>query len=214
MKRHNEIDAFILAGGASSRMGRAKSLLEIDGVPLIVRTIQLVESLVNQVIVVGPLALYESLGVRAIHDQNFGMPVQEGETLGPLAGIATALSNTQSRWNLILASDLPYLTPEWLGWLLSRAERSAAQVVLPQTLRGLEPLAAVYRVECAQLVVESLRRGVRKVTEALTPLSLEIVNESEWKDLDPAGTVLNNMNTPAHYEVARVSLEFTPRRQP
>ena len=56
----------------------------------------------------------------------------DGQAQGPLAGIVTALSNSSAERNLILACDLPYLTTEWLDWLLSKAVLSAAQAVLPK----------------------------------------------------------------------------------
>jgi len=118
-------------------------------------------------------------------------------------GIATALRAAKSPWNLILACDLPYLTSEWLDWLLSRAVHSAAQIVMPRTSRGLEPLAAVYRRECAASIVAALERGIRKVTDAMAEFQTECLLESDWSELDPDGRVLRNMNAPADYEEAR-----------
>ena len=53
MKRYEQVAGMILAGGLSLRMGRDKALLEIGGVPLLVRTARLVEPLVDGVTVVG-----------------------------------------------------------------------------------------------------------------------------------------------------------------
>jgi molybdopterin-guanine dinucleotide biosynthesis protein A len=74
---------------------------------------------------------------------------------------------------------------------------------MPQTAHGVEPLAALYRRGCATLIAASLRRGVRKITEALTGLRIELIDSAEWHDVDPHGHVLTNMNTPADYEEAQ-----------
>jgi molybdopterin-guanine dinucleotide biosynthesis protein A len=125
----------------------------------------------------------------------------------PLVGIATALHATNSPWNLILACDLPYLTADWVDWLLARAANSSAQIVMPRTSRGLEPLAAVYRRECAESIGAALERGVRKVTDAMTKFCMEQISENDWKLCDPHDRVLRNMNTPSDYEEARTLLE-------
>ncbi|MGH9680537.1 MAG: molybdenum cofactor guanylyltransferase, partial [Candidatus Acidiferrales bacterium] len=95
------------------------------------------------------------------------------------------------------------LTPAWVDWLLARAVGSGAQIVMPRTSGGLEPLAAVYRRECGPQVAAALRRGVRKVTEAMAEFRMDCPSESEWKMHDPDGRVLRNMNAPADYEEAR-----------
>jgi molybdopterin-guanine dinucleotide biosynthesis protein A len=207
MKRYNQISAFILSGGASSRMGKEKGLLEFGGEPLIVRTARLLEPLVAAITVVGSPERYRSLGLSAVADMVCGIPNENGGIQGPLAGIATALSVTGTTWNLILACDLPYLTAEWLDWLLARAMLSGKEIVMPRTSRGLEPLAAVYRRECAPRIVASLGRGIRKVTEAMQEFRIEFVTEQEWRGFDPDGKILRNMNTPADYEEARRCLE-------
>lgn len=203
MERYDKISAFILAGGCSSRMGKDKGLLELGGQPLIVRTAHLLDPLVSAVTVVGSPERYAPLGLHAIADVNFDVLEGKGAALGPLAGIATALHSTETTWNLILACDLPYLTAEWLDWLMARAMESEKQIVMPRTSRGLEPLAAIYRRECATRLVASLARGVRKVAEAMEQFSVDMVSDSDWRHVDPEGRTLLNMNVPADYEDAR-----------
>jgi molybdopterin-guanine dinucleotide biosynthesis protein A len=207
VKRHYQVAAFILAGGVSSRMGQEKGLLEFGGEPLIVRTARLIEPLVTEVTVVGSPERYGALGPRAIADQNLGGREGKEAMRVPLVGIATALSATKVPWNLILACDLPYLTAEWLDWLVGRAVDSDAQIVMPRTSGGFEPLAAVYRRECAAPIVAALERGVRKVTDAMAEFRMECLSESEWNKHDPESRVLRNMNTPSDYIEARKWLE-------
>ena len=108
MNATKQLASFILAGGESSRMGSNKALLELGGVPLIVRTARLVESASSAPTVVGSPEIYAALGLRTIRDDWPGA--------GPLGGIATALRASESPWNLIVACDLPYLTKPWLEY--------------------------------------------------------------------------------------------------
>ena len=203
MKRRRQVAAFILAGGASSRMGRDKGLLDFGGVPLIVHTARLIEPLVACVTVVGSPRRYAAMGLRAIADRDTAGQGSKKIRRGPLAGIATALAATRSSWNLIVACDLPYLSGAWLDWLLSRAIQSRGQVVIPRTGRGLEPLAAVYRRECGAPIASALARGARKVTDVIAELRMDVVYQREWRRLDPRALVLKNMNTPRDYDEAR-----------
>jgi molybdenum cofactor guanylyltransferase len=200
VKRYRQVAGFILAGGASSRMGRDKGLLNFGGVPLIVHTAQLLEPLVAEVTVVGSPSRYAQFGLRTIGDDARG---QDGTGCGPLAGIATALAATRAQWNLIIACDLPYLSAEWLEWLLSRTLRSRAGAIVPRTERSIEPLAAVYRRECGEQVTAALARGVRKVSEAIAELRVDFVEPRQWRRIDRSEMILRNMNAPEDYEKAQ-----------
>jgi molybdopterin-guanine dinucleotide biosynthesis protein A len=184
-------------------MRRDKGLLDLGGVPLIVHTARVIEPLVACVTVVGAPRRYAAMGLRAIPDHDAAGHGSKGTRRGPLAGIATALAATRLPWNLIVACDLPYLSVAWLDWLLSRAVRSRGQIVIPRSGRGLEPLAAVYRRECGAAVAAALARGARKVTEVIEELRIDVVDESEWRRIDPRALVLKNMNTPRDYDEAR-----------
>jgi len=188
-------------------MGKAKGLLEFGGEPLILRIARTIEPLVSSVMAVGPSERYAALGLQAIEDQQFGIAGERGKSPGPLTGIASALSASRTDWNLILACDLPYLTRDWLDWLLARTTVSNGQIIMPRTEGGSEPLAAVYRRECAEPIIAALHRGVRKVTDATEQLCTEFVTEREWHHIDPDGRVLRNMNDPEDYEEARKWLQ-------
>ena len=195
------IAGFILAGGESSRMGVDKGLLEIAGVPMIARAARLVESVVGSpVVVVGTPEKYRGLGLPAIADDWPGC--------GPLGGIATALRASDAEWNLIVACDLPYLTREWLEYLLQRARDSAEEAVVARNLtpanrRGAEPLCAMYQKGSEPELRRALERGVRKVTDGLAELRVEMIEPAKWKGFDSDGLLFKNVNTPADYEQAK-----------
>jgi molybdenum cofactor guanylyltransferase len=203
-----ELAGYILAGGASSRFGHDKALIEVDSKRMLARAIQLLESVTKNVKVIGSPPKYASFGAEVVSDR------WPGE--GPLGGIVTALlasgnSNPQSEWNLILSCDMPFLTADWLGYLAEQARKSSAQAVYPQSAHGPEPLCACYRTDAGPALQEVFERGVRKVTDALKQVRTEVLDEVHWKRFDSAGRLFWNMNTPADYEEARRILEMEKR---
>lgn len=192
------VGGFVLAGGESSRMGCDKALLELDSVPLVVRTARLVESVAETPTIVGAPGQLGALGFKVIGDEWPGA--------GPLGGIATALHVSNAPWNLIVACDLPYLTEAWLGDLIARALRSTADAVVPMNERGAEPLCAVYHKKCEAAIRTALELGTRKVTDGLAGLRVEKIEPAEWKVFDSGGLLFKNMNSPADYEEAKARL--------
>jgi molybdopterin-guanine dinucleotide biosynthesis protein A len=136
---------------------------------------------------------------------------------GPLGGIATALRVSSAEWSLIVACDLPYLTREWLEFLIRRALRSDADAVVPMNERGAEPLCAMYRKRAEGAIRAALDRGTRKVTDGLADVRIEFIEPGEWKGFDSDGLLFKNMNSPADYEeakaqLAKVQFEGRPKR--
>jgi len=193
------VAGFVLAGGASSRMGRAKAMLEIGGEPLIVRTARLVEAVAGSATIVRGGREYENLGLRVIEADVAGA--------GPLGGIATALRVSEAPWNLILACDLPYLTREWLEFVVKRALESQADALIPMNVLGAEPLCALYHKCGEPLIRTAIEHGVRKVTDGLNYLRVEAIGPAEWKAFDSEGLLFKNMNSPEDYDEAKAKLE-------
>lgn len=193
-------EAFILAGGASSRMGSEKAWLQFGGVPMVIRLADLLDKVAGQVTLIAPPNQFAELPLRVFADDEPG--------LGPLGGIATALRVSRAEWNLVTGCDLPFLTREWLAFLVERACKSKADAVLPQGAQGhFEPLCAMYRTSGHASIADALRRGVRKVTDGLATLAVEPIGVEEWKPFDSRGLLFKNMNAPEDYEQARAILE-------
>jgi molybdenum cofactor guanylyltransferase len=176
MARGEAVGAFILAGGKSSRMGRPKALLPFAGKPLVAHVAGLAKFVADTPIIVGLVEQCSGLGFRAIAD--------ERPRTGPLGGIFTALRATEREWNLILGCDLPFLTREWLEFLVSRTRDSSADVMIPVNERGYEPLCAMYRKRAQKGIGAALDRGVRKITDGLAELTLARIEPAEWKRFD------------------------------
>jgi molybdopterin-guanine dinucleotide biosynthesis protein A len=189
---------FVLAGGASSRMGRNKAFLMLSGRTLIEIVTSAVREAVGNVTIVGPPEVYQHLGIPVIPDRT--------AHAGPLAGIETALSHTTAAgnlpdWNLIVACDMPNVTPTVLRRILAEAQAHPdAACILPcSCVTGFsltEPLCAAYHKRILPVISQALAEGIRKVTDALPKESIHYLPMTN----DPA---FQNINTPDEW--SRVS---------
>jgi molybdenum cofactor guanylyltransferase len=199
-----QIVAYVLAGGGSTRFGRDKALVELAGKPMLARMIELTREVSVKVRVVAAPGKYADFGTEIVADQ------WPGE--GPLGGIVTALANTWEHepaceWNIIVSCDMPFLSPDWMAYLAARATKSAAQVVVPHSSHGPEPLCACWRTDAVATLRPAFESGLRKVTQGISLLRAEVLDERDWKRFDSAGRLFWNMNTAADYEEARRIVE-------
>jgi molybdenum cofactor guanylyltransferase len=199
MVKFPQTEAFILAGGQSSRMGRDKALLEIGSSTLIERAAALCAPLVSSVTLVGDSQRYSRFGLPTLADRWPGA--------GPLGAIATALAAAHQSWCLVLACDMPNVTSPWLEWLLARSTDSSADAIIAETDRGVEPLCAVYRAACASTLAAALDSGTRKVTDGLARLNVEHIAENVWQKFSPDGDLFQNLNSWEDYLSAKKLLE-------
>jgi molybdopterin-guanine dinucleotide biosynthesis protein A len=201
------VRGYVLAGGGSTRFGQDKALAEIGGTPMLTRMCELLAAATSEVRVVAAPGKYASLGIEIVADR------WPGE--GPLGGIITALQHAeandpQCHWNLMVSCDMPFLTREWIAFLAQRSVASEAQVVLPRSHHGLEPLCACYKTNGAAALEAAFEAGVRKVTQALQQVKTEVLDEADWKRFDSDGRLFWNMNTPVEYEEAKRILKAEP----
>jgi len=105
------IPGYILAGGASVRMGEDKALLKLNGIPLATKIANtLLRGGCSSITLVGRQPALQTLGFRTISEseQNFH----------PLYGVAKALQDTQSTTVLIAPCDLISLPSEAIQRLI------------------------------------------------------------------------------------------------
>ena len=192
-------EGFVLAGGRSSRMGRDKALIEIDGIRLVNRAAQVVNEAAGSATLIGDPEKYGGLG-HPVHQDIF-------TGCGPLAGIHAALSVSRADWNLVLACDMPEVGPAFLIQMLERAEQGRQDCLLPAGESGRpEPLCAVYHRRVLPAIERALNDGVRKVLDGLAGLRVEVFPVS-------GPGPFRNINTPAEWsEYTRAQTDKTRDR--
>lgn len=195
---------FVQSGGGSKRFGTDKALAQFNGKTMLQRTGGLLAGVCDDVTIVAPAGKYADAPWPLVTDR------WPGE--GPLGGILTGLmacegSGLGPAWALHVSCDMPFLTSEFLAYLRERTSKSTAQVVVPQSASGLEPLCACWRADSLADLQAVFASGVRKVSEAMKRLPMEVLDDSVWKRFDTDNRLFWNMNTLADYEEARRAME-------
>lgn len=177
--------AAVLTGGASARMGRDKATLELGGTPLATRLARLLDRLFEEVLLVG--------GRPPPHAPGRFVPDPEGPVCA-LRGLAAALEAARNPRVLVVATDLPLLTPAVVLALVAFPE---ADAVVPRCARGLQPLCAVYRRErILPLARERLAAGELALRGLLDVVETRELGPDDLARVDPNGLAFTNVNTP------------------
>lgn len=145
----SELTGIILAGGKSSRMGRAKGLVEFRGKPLIQYAIDLLLKYTDRILISSGNADYQAFGLELVPDDITGQ--------GPAAGLAASLRCSNTLWNLVVACDLPFLETKLIDCLLESPANY--QAVVPVHKGVNEPLAALYHKDLAGIFEAAVSSG-------------------------------------------------------
>ena len=189
-----QIEAFILAGGASSRMGTDKSQLLLEDQTFVERIAATVLTVTDSIRLVGGQQNSKLSTVADLYPQ-----------WGALGGLHAALSACEREWAIVVACDLPFVTAELFRSLASMRRDHDAVVPLQPDERP-QPLAALYRVNpCLRRATELIEAGRRRPLDLLQSVNTRWVDFSEIANLDQAQRFFVNINTPDdYYGIVRV----------
>jgi molybdopterin-guanine dinucleotide biosynthesis protein A len=195
-----QISAAILAGGRARRFGGAdKASLVVGGARIVERQLAALQAVADDVrIVSNDPDRYASLGVRVIPDQ-----IRDA---GPLGGLHAALVDAVHHVVVVLACDLPFVTPALLETLVVEfGTGEEVDAVVPRSPRGLEPLCAVYAARCAEAARRRIDRGDLALRGLLDDVRVREVGRDALATYDD-GAMFLNVNTPHDYDRARAKL--------
>jgi molybdopterin-guanine dinucleotide biosynthesis protein A len=205
----NRFAAVILAGGASSRMGRPKAWLEVAGVPLLRRIVDHAREVAPRVVVVGA----PGQDLPPLHDDVLRLddpPDRVHE--GPLSGLSVALEVLRTSADLayVGSCDAPFVTPEHIRFVLQTLHDGPFAAVVPETgpdangRRILHGLAGAVRVpeafRTAQALLASGRLALHLLYEAL-PCRRLALHEL------PDARAIRDCNSPEDWQRALAELE-------
>lgn len=164
----NEITGIVLSGGKSKRLGTEKGLAIYGGKPLASYSIAALEPLCGKILLSAnsELGAYSQFGLKIIQD--------EIRNIGPMGGLLACLKQSQTRYNLVLSCDIPFVESELLSYLVSQIENY--QVAVPVHGEGrLEPLCGFYNTNVISQLEKSVHSGNYKLMDFLETVNLKKV---------------------------------------
>lgn len=197
VKREEKYSLLLLAGGKSSRMGKDKASLLLDGKSFPRHLMEKAEVLgIRQKFLSGHA--WEEENVRVIEDIY--------KERGPMGGLHACMKVMETPYCLVLPVDVPQIPLEVLETLLEkheencRKEKGNRPLLLVHGNRE-EPLIGIYPTEMAETIGEAIREKACKVFKILNQWGYETCEASleEWQ----AG----NINTPEEYEALLARLQ-------
>jgi molybdopterin-guanine dinucleotide biosynthesis protein A len=195
-KRFKFITGFVLAGGASRRMGCDKTKLVLGSETFLARQVRLLRAVCRTVVVVGARENPTGPALRVIADVFPGC--------GPLGGIHAGLLQSRTEYNLFLGCDMPFITPRFLCFLAAHALASKSDITAAESRHGrLQPLCAVYRRRAVTAIGLGLKAGNYKASAFCHRARCRALS---WTELARSGfrpNLFANLNTPEDYQAAK-----------
>lgn len=192
--------AAIQAGGRSSRMGQDKAWLSVKGETLISRAISAARSVADRLlIVIDEASPHRKAYLELAQREHADLIFDEEPGRGPLAGIHAALKHVgQGKSLLIMACDLPFVTSQFLEFLVREHARYGKLVTVPRDPEGrLQPLLAVYSTQCLPKIEEHLKRRLWRVDRLFEVVPTHTISPDSYSHLDNPQRLFANINTRA-----------------
>jgi molybdopterin-guanine dinucleotide biosynthesis protein A len=186
----------VQAGGESRRMGQDKALMPFLGRPLIQRVVDRLAPIADEMIVTSNRPEdYRFLGLPLFSDLKPGR--------GALGGLYTALSSATCETVAVAACDMPFASAALIEAAVRLLAQEEADVVIPDSGDGLEPLHAVYRREtCLPAIESAIEADQWRLISWFPQVKVRILQPDEIELYDPAGLSFWNLNTPEEFAEA------------
>lgn len=183
----NRVSAIILAGGKNTRMhGQDKAFLEINGKAIAGILIEKFRPLAEDVIVVtNSPQKYVNFDVRLVKD--------EYPDKGPLMGIYSGLKFSSSKYNFIVACDMPFIRTSLVKYMIENI--SNYDIIIPKIDNKFHPLFGIYSRECIPVIQEMLNQDILRISDMFTKLKSYFLSRQELERFDKRLISLVNINT-------------------
>ncbi|MEP6881903.1 MAG: molybdenum cofactor guanylyltransferase [Dokdonella sp.] len=174
----------ILAGGAATRLhGVDKGLMPLNGRPLIAWVVDSLDQNASW-----PCLIVANRNIEEY--SRFAPTISDllkEEFGGPLAGVAAALSASESEWLYTVPVDGVHANPMVASRLLQRALECNVDSVVAHDGRRRQPLFAVYRCSLAESAGNALDSGcgVSRWQDSINTLEIDCSDLGEgWNNLN------------------------------
>lgn len=187
----SDITGVILCGGKSSRMNNDKALLELNESTLIEIIFNKLKNIFQDVLIsANDVEKYKFLKAKIIKDIYTDR--------GPLAGIHSALKNSESVKIFVTACDIPLVPTELISYLLKH--NSNKEIILPKFKDRIQLLCGIYSKSIIPAIERIFNLADRKgaMFELMEFVPTEIIEVDEFEFVN--SDIFLNVNTPEDFD--------------
>ena len=198
---YSDITGVILAGGKSSRMGVNKSFLKLGNQTIIERIVDLMKSIFSEVIII----------TNTPDEYKFlNLPLYEDiyKWKGPLAGIHSALTHSQTEKIFVLSCDVPLMSKEMIEYIIEY--KTDKSIVFCEAAGYHQPLVGVYSKKILSEIekfISNNEMSDKSFHQFLKIVDAEIIHPEKlsfYKD-----EIFFNVNRPEDYEQLKLKYELS-----
>lgn len=192
--------ALILAGGKGTRLGeREKALLTCDGRTLLEKTIAVLSSVVDEVIISVRDHKQQEAFSKYVRDVRLLCDVYQEK--GPLGGMLEGMREASGEYVFVVACDMPFIRSDVIDFLFNEAVGHDAAIPVWNNRRK-EPLHSVYnRERFVPAIEKSIQQDEYRVMVAVSQLhDVKFIDMDKIQFIDEKLVSFSNINTPADLE--------------
>ncbi|MCL1936779.1 MAG: molybdenum cofactor guanylyltransferase [Candidatus Azobacteroides sp.] len=169
-------EAYILAGGKSSRMGEDKGLKLLHGKPMIQYVI---EALI-------PCFPHIKISTNDLEYSVFGYEVVSDiiPEKGPMGGIYTALKNSSCDDVFIISCDMPYISETFVNSLLQQKNGSATVAVCNGRIQPLFGIYGKSLISLLEAKIEQNQLGMSTFLQEINATLVALNNEDGFLNIN------------------------------
>ncbi|MBI4203265.1 MAG: molybdenum cofactor guanylyltransferase [Chloroflexi bacterium] len=184
------LDALVLAGGESRRMGSSKPLLLWEDGSLLEATVRRLRPFFGQVwTVCRPDSPLPPIDTPVVYDAS--------PLCGPLAGLAAGLAASNAPFCFAVGCDMPFLD---LAAITAMAKRlDSCQALALSVDHYVQPLHAFYRADCLAAAQRLLAQGETSLKALLDQCATRIVPVDTLPNARQYLRSLTDVDTPQQY---------------
>ncbi len=181
MVQTEQITAIVLAGGKSSRMGIDKGTMLLNDKTMIEHVFEAVKPITNKIIIIANNSNYNVFGYPVFKDVY--------ADCGPIAGIYTGLINSNTKKNIVLSCDIPFLSTKLVEKLVGYNKNY--DMLLTRINQHVEPLIGIYNKRCSEFFRERIEKKEYKIQDIIAHVKTEILDV----DGNEFSSAITNINT-------------------
>ena len=190
----HDVTIAILAGGRSRRMGQNKSLVSVQGKPMIEHIIENLAPLKSPMLLITNSA-YDYA------QYNLTMYADVIPDHGALGGLYTALHHSTTPYVLCVACDMPFLNIDVLRHML--AQRGQADAVAASIEGVWQTFPAVYSTALLPTFRQAIEAQSLQMQRLFRQIDVLAITPQDINHIDPDFRTFTNINTPDELQAAQ-----------